>query len=245
MWAHTHCVHHTGQRRGHFAPLAGALSRGAFRTRLASCVGPESTMPDDRPVSSLTRFKSGGVVDFSFPQVVSGTHREGTTSRPIASGSTHQPNTTTKSSMNTMNTMNVGFRMLRNAGWKVGDGLGKANQGETEPVRVVRKSSRRGVGHSEVGDLKVVGDFTAKKGRSSDAKDNVKNKYETKTKTRPAGVNLGDEKKRKRARCDSFARAAGRAFNDSGDTLDTNPLFRVRVGRTTHVSENNPLRGLF
>ena len=110
-------------------------------------------MPDDRtPSSSLgvgtTRWASGGVINPSDPTpgasgrgVGSGAPSDGSRGWSagaipraarggLASSSTSAPR---------VDPTNVGFRMLRKAGWNVGEGLGKDKQGDTEPLRVWKK----------------------------------------------------------------------------------------------------------
>lgn len=43
---------------------------------------------------------------------------------------------------------NIGFKLLNKMGWKEGAGLGKHEQGATEPVKVSSKNTRTGLGHS-------------------------------------------------------------------------------------------------
>jgi|TARA_B110000967_G_scaffold144146_1_gene147506 hypothetical protein len=141
--------------------------------------------------------------------------------------------------------------MLRNAGWRVGTGLGRQNQGAIEPVRVVQKTSRRGVGAAEAERrvLNVVGE-ERKAARQVEPgggvwKNNKAKEAELteKGKTKTSADNVGDAKKRGRDERNAFARAAANDLNSSGDTIDFNPLLRGR--RSGHVSQNNPLRGLF
>ena len=40
---------------------------------------------------------------------------------------------------------NVGYRMLRGAGWEEGQGLGRANEGRLEPIATRLKRDRRGL----------------------------------------------------------------------------------------------------
>ncbi|XP_050044712.1 angiogenic factor with G patch and FHA domains 1 isoform X2 [Dermacentor andersoni] len=43
---------------------------------------------------------------------------------------------------------NIGFKLLHKMGWKEGAGLGKNQQGATEPVKVTSRNTRKGLGHS-------------------------------------------------------------------------------------------------
>ncbi|KAL1420887.1 hypothetical protein MTO96_004264 [Rhipicephalus appendiculatus] len=43
---------------------------------------------------------------------------------------------------------NVGFKLLQKMGWKEGAGLGKQQQGATEPIEVKSTNTRKGLGHS-------------------------------------------------------------------------------------------------
>ena len=134
-------------------------------------------MPDDRtPSSSLgvgtTRWASGGVINPSDPTpgasgrgVGSGAPSDGSRGWSagaipraarggLASSSTSAPR---------VDPTNVGFRMLRKAGWNVGEGLGKDKQGDTEPLRVWKKASRRGVGAECRASGHVVGEISPEK----------------------------------------------------------------------------------
>ena len=144
--------------------------------------------------------------------------------------------------------------MLRNAGWNVGEGLGKTKQGATEPLRVVRKTSRRGVGGDDQEESRVIGNLDetrsvagarhAKRPRPSDERDGAREAAQTEK--RHGTKNVGDEKRRRAAAADAFARAAGRAFDAPSADADVNPLLRRRArDHTGNLSANNPLRGLF
>ena len=157
-----------------------------------------------------------------------------------------------------MNASNVGFRMLRNAGWNVGEGLGKKNQGATEPLRVTRKTSRRGVGGEDPADgsgsvsnafgeaRSDVAARRAKRPRSSEAREGASDapsRHRAGAKTKR---NVGDETRRRAAAVDAFARAAASAFDAPSADADVNPLLRRRArDHTGDLSANNPLRGLF
>ena len=154
-----------------------------------------------------------------------------------------------------MNASNVGFRMLRNAGWNVGEGLGKTKQGATEPLRVARKTSRRGVGGEDPAEgpgsgpsdkaLSVVGARRAKRPRPSEARDGASD-ARTSAAAAKTGKNVGDEKRRRAAAADAFARAAASAFDAPSADADVNPLLRRRArDHNRDLSANNPLRGLF
>ena len=143
-----------------------------------------------------TRFTSGGVIHPSDapPEVApaTGTARgdasgpgKATPKKSPAgfSGRPHASAGPPPGASATMNASNVGFRMLRNAGWNVGEGLGKKNQGATEPLRVTRKTSRRGVGGEDPADGSVsnafgearsdVAERRAKRPRSSEAREDA------------------------------------------------------------------------
>jgi hypothetical protein len=139
-----------------------------------------------------------------------------------------------------MNASNVGFRMLRNAGWNVGEGLGKEKQGATEPLRVVKRTSRRGVGGDDDGATNVVGERPVPVGAGK------RTNPEPQGTGKQSGNNIGDAKRLKAACAAAFAREAASAFNDpSGPNADVNPLARRRAEGRGDFSENNPLRGLF
>ena len=68
---------------------------------------------------------------------------------------------------------NVGFRMLKKAGWTEGTGLGKDREGPVEPLGAWAKADRKGVGHEAgaghvVGDPERQGGQTQGKGRGRD-----------------------------------------------------------------------------
>ena len=148
--------------------------------------------------------------------------------------------------------------MLRNAGWNVGEGLGKKNQGATEPLRVTRKTSRRGVGGEDPADgsvSNVIGEARsdvaarrAKRPHPSEAREGAsdapsRHRAGAKNKTKR---NVGDETRRRAAAVDAFARAAASAFDAPSADADVNPLLRRRArDHTGDLSANNPLRGLF
>jgi hypothetical protein len=154
---------------------------------------------------------------------------------------------------------NVGFRMLRAAGWREGEGLGKEKQGAKEPLRVWKKGDRRGLGtESDVGH--VVGDPDAEGGASK------RPKREKKTNSKAAGgegdggdgaeplppevVTARVRTMAKDAQDKARATALMRAFKEEEPTVDANPLLRKRKERDKRggegdMSANNPLRGLF
>ena len=218
-----------------------------------------------------TRFTSGGVIHPSDapPEVApaTGTARgdasgpgKATPKKSPAgfSGRPHASAGPPPGASATMNASNVGFRMLRNAGWNVGEGLGKKNQGATEPLRVTRKTSRRGVGGEDPADGSVsnafgearsdVAERRAKRPRSSEAREDAsdapsRHRAGAKNKTKR---NVGDETRRRAAAVDAFARAAASAFDAPSADADVNPLLRRRArDHTGDLSANNPLRGLF
>ena len=221
-----------------------------------------------------TRFTSGGVInpsdappevapatgtargDASGPGKPTGTRSDGSPKGGF-SGRPHAPAGRPAGASAAMNASNVGFRMLRNAGWNVGEGLGKTKQGATEPLRVVRKTSRRGVGGEDpaegcaIGDLdetrSVAGARHAKRPRPSDERDGARLKsHLAETQRGTKKKNVGDEKRRRAAAADAFARAAASAFDAPSANADVNPLLRRRARNSTgDLSANNPLRGLF
>ena len=126
--------------------------------------------------------------------------------------------------------------MLRNAGWNVGEGLGKKKQGATEPLRVTRKTSRRGVGGEDPVDGSVSNAFgearsdvaarRAKRPRPSEAREDASDAPSRHRAGAEKKRNVGDETRR---------RAAA-----------VNPLLRRRArDQTGDLSANNPLRGFF
>lgn len=246
--------------------------RGDVRRRARADPGDVPCPPGDVFRSSAgmpTRFTSGGVINPSDapPEVApaTGTARgdasgpgkpTGTRSNGSPAGFSGRPHANAgrpAGASAAMNASNVGFRMLRNAGWNVGEGLGKTKQGATEPLRVVRKTSRRGVGGDDQETSRVIGNLDetrsvagkghAKRPRPSDERDGAREAAETKA---LGTKNVGDEKRRRAAAADAFARAAGRAFDAPSADADVNPLLRRRArDHTGNLSANNPLRGLF
>ena len=239
-------------------------------------------MPDDRtPSSSLgvgtTRWASGGVINPSDPTpgasgrgVGSGAPSDGSRGWSagaipraarggLASSSTSAPR---------VDPTNVGFRMLRKAGWNVGEGLGKDKQGDTEPLRVWKKASRRGVGAECRASGHVVGEIPPEK------------RNPTPHSRRPvSGARAADDDESpveprdataarvaRQARDRRIAADVGRAFREEEARADENPLLRRRREREEEearrsksggkrrragddlgggMSANNPLRGLF
>ena len=146
--------------------------------------------------------------------------------------------------------------MLRNAGWNVGEGLGKTKQGATEPLRVARKTSRRGVGGEDPVDGSVSNAFgearsdvaarRAKRPRPSEAREVASDAPSRRRAGAEKKRNVGDETRRRAAAVDAFARAAASAFDAPSADADVNPLLRRRArDQTGDLSANNPLRGLF
>ena len=219
-----------------------------------------------------TRFTSGGVIhpsdappevapatgtargDASGPGKPTGTRSDG--SPAGFSGRPHASAGPPPGASATMNASNVGFRMLRNAGWNVGEGLGKKKQGATEPLRVTRKTSRRGVGGEDPVDGSVsnalgesrsdVAARRAKRPRPSEAREVASDAPSRRRAGAEKKRNVGDETRRRAAAVDAFARAAASAFDAPSADADVNPLLRRRArDRTGDLSANNPLRGLF
>ena len=146
--------------------------------------------------------------------------------------------------------------MLRNAGWNVGEGLGKKKQGATEPLHVTRKTSRRGVGGEDPVDGSVsnaigearsdVAARRAKRPRPSEAREDASDAPSRHRAGAEKKRNVGDETRRRAAAVDAFARAAASALDAPSADADVNPLLRRRArDQTGDLSANNPLRGLF
>ena len=57
-----------------------------------------------------------------------------------------QPSTATEVEALPLDDSNVGNKMLRSMGWSQGTGLGLLAQGQVEPVPVVKRLKRRGLG---------------------------------------------------------------------------------------------------
>ena len=219
-----------------------------------------------------TRFTSGGVIhpsdappevapatgtargDASGPGKPTGTRSDG--SPAGFSGRPHASAGSPPGASATMNASNVGFRMLRNAGWNVGEGLGKKKQGATEPLRVTRKTSRRGVGGEDPVDGSVSNAFgearsdvaarRAKRPRPSEAREDASDAPSRHRAGAEKKRNVGDETRRRAAAVDAFARAAASALDAPSADADVNPLLRRRArDQTGDLSANNPLRGFF
>ena len=179
--------------------------------------------------------------------------------RGLASSSTSAPR---------VDPTNVGFRMLRKAGWNVGEGLGKDKQGDTEPLRVWKKASRRGVGAECRASGHVVGEISPEKGNPTPhsrrpvsgarAADDDESPVEPRDATAARVA--------RQARDRRLAADVGRAFREEEARADENPLLRRRREREEEearrsksggkrrragddlgggMSANNPLRGLF
>ena len=216
-------------------------------------IHPSDAPPEVAPATGTTRGDASG------PGKPTGTRSNG--SPAGFSGRPHAPAGRSAGASATMNASNVGFRMLRNAGWNVGEGLGKKKQGATEPLRVTRKTSRRGVGGEDPVDGSVVSNAfgearsdvaarRAKRPRPSEARADASDKFIEKPSRRRAGAetkrNVGDETRRRAAAVDAFARAAASALDAPSADADVNPLLRRRArDQTGDLSANNPLRGLF
>ena len=132
---------------------------------------------------------------------------------------------------------NVGFRLLRKAGWRVGEGLGKNGEGAVEPLRVWRKGDRRGIGAECESSGHVVGE---------DAPDKPKNSKRKKRGDGPggAGEDSDDEPRdgasmakeqlalaahvKKKARDVAIHTSLFRAFKEEEPGTDMNPLLRRR-----------------
>ncbi|KAJ8717195.1 hypothetical protein PYW08_005594 [Mythimna loreyi] len=66
-------------------------------------------------------------------------------------GSSHHSEKTQSSDVNTSITPeNKGFKLLEKMGWNKGEGLGKVNQGETEPVPLISNEGKAGLGAGRV-----------------------------------------------------------------------------------------------
>lgn len=251
-------------------------------------------MPDDRTASSslgvgTTRWASGGVINPSDPTPgASGSSRGGDAVPRVGSGAPSDGSrgwsagaipraargglASSSTSAPRVDPTNVGFRMLRKAGWNVGEGLGKDKQGDTEPLRVWKKASRRGVGAESRASGQVVGETPPEK----------RNPKPTPTPDprRPgSGARAADDddapvepremmaaRVAREARDRRIAADVGRAFREEEARADENPLLRrrrereeeeARRSKSGHkrrragddlgggMSANNPLRGLF
>jgi len=146
---------------------------------------------------------------------------------------------------------NVGFRMLKKAGWTEGTGLGKDGEGAVEPIRAWAKADRKGVGN-EAGAGHVVGDPDAKGGKPKPKpKDPIDGDDGPVMSKEQMAAHVAKEKRDK-----GIAAYVTRLFKEEEPTADMNPLLRHRHKRTRDgtkdpggddggMSANNPLRGLF
>ena len=142
---------------------------------------------------------------------------------------------------------NVGFRMLKKAGWTEGTGLGKDREGPVEPLGAWAKADRKGVGH-EAGAGHVVGDPDAKGGKpKAKAKDAIDVDVGPVMSKEQMAAHVAKERRDK-----GIAAYIGRLFKEEEPTADMNPLLRNKrkrrgrdAGDDGGMSANNPLRGLF
>lgn len=142
---------------------------------------------------------------------------------------------------------NVGFRMLKKAGWTEGTGLGKDREGPVEPLGAWAKADRKGVGH-EAGAGHVVGDPDAKGGKpKAKAKDAIDVDVEPVMSKEQMAAHVAKERRDK-----GIAAYMGRLFKEEEPTADMNPLLRNKrkrhgkdAGDDGGMSANNPLRGMF
>lgn len=77
--------------------------------------------------------------------------RADTRRKVVGSSFPHERDAEPASANRPLSQDNVGFRMLHKMGWKEGSGLGKGEQGTTEPVPVEQRASRSGLGSSSPG----------------------------------------------------------------------------------------------
>ncbi|KAI5057563.1 hypothetical protein GOP47_0027578 [Adiantum capillus-veneris] len=61
------------------------------------------------------------------------------------------------SASSSLTASNVGFRLLQKAGWREGSGLGVAEQGRLEPVDVLIKNDKRGIGSKVISQKMATG----------------------------------------------------------------------------------------
>ncbi|XP_062014454.1 uncharacterized protein LOC133730984 [Rosa rugosa] len=59
------------------------------------------------------------------------------------------------SSLTTINSSNIGFRLLKKQGWKEGTGLGISEQGRLEPVATYVKNNKLGLGADKLQKKKL------------------------------------------------------------------------------------------
>ena len=142
---------------------------------------------------------------------------------------------------------NVGFRMLKKAGWTEGTGLGKDREGPVEPLGAWAKADRKGVGH-EAGAGHVVGDLNAKGGKpKAKAEDAIDVDVGPVMSKEQMAAHVAKERRDK-----GIAAYVGRLFKEEEPTADMNPLLRNKrkrrgkdAGDDGGMSANNPLRGMF
>ena len=133
---------------------------------------------------------------------------------------------------------NVGFRMLKKAGWTEGTGLGKDREGPVEPLGAWAKADRKGVGH-EAGAGHVVGDPDAKGGKpKAKAKDAIDVEVGPVMSKEQMAAHVAKERRDK-----GIAAYIGRLFKEEEPTADMNPLLETNgrdAGETRATTEACP-----
>lgn len=168
---------------------------------------------------------------------------------------------------------NVGFRLLQKAGWNVGEGLGKSGDGILEPLKVYKKSDRRGIGGSSTSERVAVGEDDQGGDKATNQKNNASGakKGDSGGEDNAAQLVMSKDQMseyvRKTARDRHIASSIYRAFKEEEPQADLNPLLRRRKeqeeaelrakrskrkrergggdGGADGMSANNPLRGLW
>ncbi|KAL4714991.1 hypothetical protein ACJJTC_003142 [Scirpophaga incertulas] len=86
------------------------------------------------------------------PAILDAEYHDRAQARRIAVGSSHHAEKTRSSDLDTFITPeNKGFKLLQKMGWSKGEGLGKDNQGDTEPIPLVSNEGKAGLGTGAMG----------------------------------------------------------------------------------------------
>ena len=140
---------------------------------------------------------------------------------------------------------NVGYKLLKSAGWKEGTGLGAREQGRLDPIQIKCRTAQEGLGYSKE---RIMDSKPPKKERTSEEANlidkllvldrastclaQVSKKEDSDTKEKRLRQIKEKEERDKKAK--RIATAVYRAFRDDTDTSESNlhPLTRPRMSRT-------------
>lgn len=137
-----------------------------------------------------------------------------------------------------LSSRSLGFRMLKKAGWKEGQGLGVEGQGRRTPILPQQRDGRSGIGK-----------FVPKQ---SEQESTVKRKDgidETSQDAKASKEDLDNRKlaiaraKKKQKKDKAVQRDIYEAFHRSAETTDINPLLK-KSSEGMELSDSNPLKWL-